>query len=103
MSTDLIEIDPEHPDVASIARAADIVRSIARQFTVPVVIGFVCGAACATLAGTILSRELFGLSAIDPISYGGAALIFVLVVCVATLPAVRRALRIDPMTALRHD
>jgi len=85
------------------ARAADIVGSIARQFTVPVVIGFVCGAACATLAGTILSRELFGLSAIDPISYGGAALIFVLVVCVATLPAVRRALRIDPMTALRHD
>ena len=85
------------------ARRKDIVRAVARQFAVPTAIGLAGGAACAALAATVLSRELFGLSRVDPISYGGAALLFGLVTVVAALPSLRRAVRTDPMTALRHE
>ena len=85
------------------ATAADIVRTIGGQFAGPAAAGIAGGGLCAWLAATLLSRELFGLSPIDPVSYGGVALLFALVTALAALPAVRRALRIDPVAALRHE
>jgi predicted permease len=81
----------------------NIVRAIGRQFAWPTVAGLLGGAACASLLATVLSSELFGVSPIDPTTYGGVALVFVLVTALTALPSLRRALRIDPMTALRHD
>ena len=85
------------------ARGRDIVRAVARQFAVPTLVGVAGGCGGAALAATVLSRELFGLSSVDPISYAAAAVVFAGVTAVATLPALRRALRIDPMAALRHE
>jgi ABC-type antimicrobial peptide transport system permease subunit len=51
----------------------------------------------------MLSSLLFGIGALDPISYGGAALVMVLAILLACgLPAWRAA-RVDPMSALRQD
>ena len=46
---------------------------------------------------------LFGVTPGDPVSYVVAAAVFAGVACaVVALPA-RRASRVDPMTALRHE
>jgi predicted permease len=89
--------------VALGARPAHIVRAIARQFTRPIAIGAIAGSALAALAGTVLSREMFGVSRLDPVAHGGALLLFALVAAVAALPSVRRAVRVDPVQMLRHE
>jgi predicted permease len=89
--------------VALGARPAHVVAAIARQFRMPVVGGAFAGSALAAGAGTVLSREMFGVSQFDPLAHGGALLLFAIVSAAAAAPSVRRALRIDPVAALRHE
>jgi hypothetical protein len=53
--------------------------------------------------GRILSRKLFGVSGLDPLAHGGALLLFALVAAAAAAPSLRRALRVDPISMLRHE
>ncbi len=63
----------------------------------------VVGMLAAQLATRFIASLLFGVGAMDVVMYTGAALILVLVVLIATgLPA-RRAARVDPLIALRHE
>jgi predicted permease len=85
------------------ARPLQVVRAIARQFTGPVACGAVAGSGLAAGIGAVLSRELFGVSGLDPLAHGGALLLFALVAAAATAPSLRRALRVDPIDVLRHE
>jgi predicted permease len=85
------------------AAGSHILRAMGRQFVRPIAVGLVGGVLLSIAAAMVLSRELFGLSPVDPIAYGGAAVLFAAVAGVAMLPSLRRALRVDPITALRHD
>ncbi|HVH56786.1 MAG TPA: ADOP family duplicated permease [Vicinamibacterales bacterium] len=85
------------------ARPSHVVRAIARQFTTPLAIGAAAGSLLAASAGAILSRELFGVSNLDPLAHGGAFLLFAVVAALATLPSVRRAIHLDPVQTLRHE
>jgi predicted permease len=89
--------------VALGARPLHIVRAMARQFKAPIVCGALAGSALAAGVGTILSREMFGVSRADPVAHGGALLLFALVAAAAALPSLRRALRVDPVRTLRHE
>ncbi len=89
--------------VALGARPAQVVGAIVRQFSKPVIGGAIAGCVLAAGAGKILSRELFGVSQFDPLSHGGALLLFALVTAVAGAPSIRRALHVDPITTLRHE
>jgi ABC-type antimicrobial peptide transport system permease subunit len=51
----------------------------------------------------ILRRQLYGVGSLDPVAYLGAIGVFVVTVIVAALWPARRALRVDPMQALRHE
>ena len=63
----------------------------------------VIGALAARLATRYLASLLFGVGAMDVAAYAGAALLLVVVVLIGTgLPA-RRAARVDPLIALRHE
>jgi putative ABC transport system permease protein len=63
----------------------------------------VIGALAAQLATRFIASLLIGIGAMDVVTYAGAALVLVIVVLVATgLPA-RRAARVDPLIALRHE
>lgn len=85
------------------ARAASIYRLILASTMRPVVIGTVLGIAGAVATTGILSSVLFGVSPLDPLGVGGAALFVAGVALVAGTWAARRAARVDPAVTLRHD
>jgi predicted permease len=89
--------------VALGARPGHVVAAIVRQFRAPLVCGALAGSALAAGVGTVLSREMFGVSQFDPLAHGGSLLLFALVAACAVAPSLRRALRVDPVTTLRHE
>jgi predicted permease len=80
-----------------------IVRSLLAQFHRTVAYGLIAGVGGAIAVSQLLRRELYGLSTIDPLSYLAAVTLFVCVVALAALIPARRALRVNPIVALRCD
>ncbi len=78
-------------------------RMVLWQGIRPVVAGLAVGIAGALAAGRILSSLLFQVSARDPLTIGGVALVPLAVSVVAALAPARRATRVDPMNALRFE
>jgi len=89
--------------VALGAKPANVVAAMVGQFRVPVVGGAIAGSLLAAGVGMVLSREMFGVSPFDPAAHGAALLMFAAVTAFAAAPAVRRALRVDPVTSLRDE
>ncbi len=85
------------------AQAHHVVRSLVTQFQWTVIGGLVGGVLGAFALAQLLRRELYGVSTLDPAAYAGAVLLFVAAVGLAAVLPARRALRIDPLVALRSD
>jgi predicted permease len=89
--------------VALGAAHEDVLRLIVRQGMRPVVIGMVIGLAGAAAVSTVLGSMLFGLSPHDPVSFVLVpATLFAIALTACYVPA-RRALRVEPTTALRTE
>lgn len=89
--------------VALGARRETIVRLVANEMTLVVLVGLVAGVTTAYFSGRYIQSQLFGLKANDPFVFGVALVALLLAAAVATLIPTLRALRIDPLRALRHD
>jgi putative ABC transport system permease protein len=65
------------------------------------------GMAVGTVAAAIVSRSLrgvlFDVSLADPLTYAAVLVLFAVTACAALIIPARRALRVDPLTALRAD
>ncbi|HEY2969428.1 MAG TPA: ABC transporter permease [Casimicrobiaceae bacterium] len=89
--------------VAIGARPAEVVGMLLRENLLLVIGGLVLGMAGAALATRALRTMLFGVSTLDAVTFIGAALVLGGVAMLATYVPARRAARIDPMEALRHE
>jgi predicted permease len=67
------------------------------------VAGLILGLIVAFAAMRLLSSLLFGVSAHDPLTFGGVALILALAAVLACYIPARRATKVDPIIALRYE
>jgi putative ABC transport system permease protein len=89
--------------VALGAQGHDAVNLALRQTIVMTVCGVVVGLAMAAAVTRYLQALLFGVTALDPISFFAAPVLFVLIALVACYVPTRRATAIDPTIALRCE
>ena len=66
-------------------------------------IGVVLGLGCSLAASQIVANLLYGVSAQDPATLAAAAAVLIAVAAVAGWIPARRAMRVDPMVALRYE
>ena len=85
------------------AAATDVRKLVLNDGLRLVLIGLTIGFAAAAGVSRLLRSFLFGVSPVDPLTYGGIALIFAAVAALACMVPVRRALRTEPLEVLRHD
>ena len=85
------------------AQPGHVLSLVLRQFSGPVVAGLLAGVAGAAALSGLLRGELYGISNLDPITYLAVVAIFIFTVAVAALLPARRALRVDPLRALRYE
>ena len=85
------------------AKGIQILTVVLRQLTMPVSIGLVAGIGGAAGLSQLLRGELYGLSGLDPVAYLAAVMVFALTASCAALVQARKALRVDPIGALRQD
>ncbi len=81
----------------------DIRRLVARETVVLVAIGSVLGLAGGAAIARAASSVLFTVSPTDPATYAGVAAALIAIAMLAAYAPVRRATRIDPLTALRTE
>jgi putative ABC transport system permease protein len=85
------------------ARRADVLRMIVRRGLILTSIGLVLGAAGARGLARFLETLLFGVTATSPWVYGIVAGVLLAVALFASLIPARRAMRADPVMALRAE
>jgi predicted permease len=81
--------------------ASDVVRLMMMRALIPVSAGILGGMAGAYALSRLARSFLFGIEPHDPLSFAVAAVLFVLVVLIASYLPARRAANVDPMVALR--
>jgi putative ABC transport system permease protein len=89
--------------VALGADAAKIVRLVLRQCLALSLTGIGIGFLISLPAALILGSQLYGVSGIDPLTFGGVAVLLLTVGLTAGYLPARRATRVDPIEALRHE
>jgi ABC-type antimicrobial peptide transport system permease subunit len=85
------------------AQKRDVLALMMRESVRPVIAGLLVGMAIAAGASQLLRGVLYGVSPEDPISFAGPSLLFLAIAFIATWPPCRRAMRVDPMVALRYE
>jgi predicted permease len=76
---------------------------VLRGLFAQVIAGLAIGTACGLAAGRLLANELFGVKSYDPGIVAAAAAVLSLCALIAGYAPARRAMRVDPMVALRHE
>jgi predicted permease len=85
------------------ARHTDVLRLVVGEGAKMAIVGVAVGIACTLGLTRLMSHQLFGVSAHDPLTYTGVALVLIAVALGACYLPARRAMRVDPMIALRNE
>ncbi|HEX7174873.1 MAG TPA: ABC transporter permease [Pyrinomonadaceae bacterium] len=85
------------------ARRRDVLRLVIGGGMRVVLAGVVAGLIGAAALSKVLVGFLYGLSPLDPLAFGGVSLLLATVALFAMYLPARRAARVDPVIALRHE
>jgi ABC-type antimicrobial peptide transport system permease subunit len=85
------------------AAQSDVARIVLRQALQPALAGIAAGIGGAVALSAILRTLVVGADRFDPIAFAGSATILALVAIVAALVPLFRAVRVDPVTAVRME
>ena len=85
------------------AQQHNVLRLILGQGTKLALLGLGAGAVAALLLTRLMASLLYGVSATDPLTFGAVCIILLAVAVTACYVPARRAMRVDPMVALRHE
>ena len=80
-----------------------MLKVVVTQAMLPVSAGLAIGLAASFGLTRLMAGMLYGVNAGDPVTFIGVALLLAAVALVATLVPARRAIRIAPVVALRHE
>ncbi len=89
--------------VALGASARDVLRLVLRQGMTPVAIGLVIGLGVALLSTRVMASILYGVRPTDPATLAAVTLVLGAIGFLASWLPARRAMRVDPMIALRAE
>lgn len=85
------------------AQRHDVMRLILGESSRPVVAGLAVGMILAVGVVYLLRHILYGISSIDGIFFLIISLVFLVVALLAAYPPARRAMRVEPVVALRNE
>jgi putative ABC transport system permease protein len=89
--------------VALGASQPQILRLVVGRGLITSLIGAAIGVAAAFQLTRALSGMLYGVTSTDPLVFAGVPLLLVAVSVIASLVPARKAMRVDPLVALRYE
>jgi ABC-type antimicrobial peptide transport system permease subunit len=85
------------------AQQGNVLKMVLGQGAKMALVGVVIGMGAAFALTRLMSSLLFGVTAHDPMTFAGVAALLILVALAACHLPARRAMRVDPMVALRYE
>jgi len=85
------------------AETRDVLRLVMREAAVLVIGGLALGLLAAWASLRVLQSQLYDMSTTDPVTLGVVAAVMMFVAMLACYVPARRATRVDPLAALRHE
>jgi ABC-type antimicrobial peptide transport system permease subunit len=85
------------------AQRDDVLRLILGEGLRMAFLGVAIGLAGALALSRLLADLLFGISAADPVTFAGVAILLTAIAIAACYIPARRAMRVDPLVALRYE
>jgi putative ABC transport system permease protein len=85
------------------AQSGDVVGMVLRQGAKLALVGVCIGVAAAFGLARLMTSLLFGVTAHDPLTFGAVAALLISIALVACYIPARRAMKVDPMVALRYE
>lgn len=85
------------------AYRSDVLRLVLGESATMAIVGVAVGIAATFGLTTLLANMLYGVSAHDPFALAGAAILLLFVALAASYVPAQRAMRVDPVVALRHE
>jgi predicted permease len=85
------------------AQSGDVVGMVLRQGAKLALLGVCIGLTAAFGFARLMTSLLFGVTPHDPMTFGAVAALLILIALLACYIPARRALKVDPMVALRYE